>query len=230
MRSERSPRARARSARPAFCRMRCALVARELRLVGLGDGEGARARRPRWPWARCRPPRRCTGCGPRSRARVATVAADAHRSWRIRPSRSATRVQAGAFATIAGELRREVEGVEVAPAARRIERRRRAVDDQRHALLGDAAMRAQRRVEAATGRGATRWCRSRRAFARHDDQVADAVGRQLEALRGLVRASARPRCRGSVEQLRAIVALACSPDSRPSRTSRARRGARRTDR
>src|SRR6478672_2944513 len=42
----------------------------------------------------------------------------------------------------------EIEGIEVAPAPFRVDVAELAVDDQRHALLGDAAVRAQRRVEA----------------------------------------------------------------------------------
>ena len=51
-------------------------------------------------------------------------------------------------------VQREVEGVEVAPAPLGSMSRQLAVDDQRHALLGDAAVRAQRRVERPRGRGA----------------------------------------------------------------------------
>ena len=81
-------------------------------------------------------------------------------------------------------VEREVEGVEVAPATQRVDVAELAIDDQRHALLGDAAVRAQRGIE-------PREVMARRRRADHgralgdDDEVADAIGRQLEEGRGL---------------------------------------------
>src|SRR5512135_132942 len=78
----------------------------------------------------------------------------------------------------------EVEGVEIAPAPGG-QVRRRPVGDQRHLLLGGTAVRAQRRVEAGEVMAAPAAADHRQAL-RNDDQVADAVGRKLETLAGLV--------------------------------------------
>src|SRR5262245_19988146 len=75
----------------------------------------------------------------------------------------------------------EIENVEIAQASARRTRLDRAVEHQRHALLGNAAMRTQRRIEAreivARGRGADRGIAHG-----DDDDVTHAIFRQLETL------------------------------------------------
>ena len=105
----------------------------------------------------------------------------------------------------------------------------RPVEEQRHVLLGEAAVRAQRRVE-------PREVVARRAGADHveplgdDDDVADPVGRQLEL---------RRRFGAREHDLDAAAACAASPTGPPGRrppagrrwrTSRASRGGRRRGR
>src|SRR6202035_5623471 len=73
-----------------------------------------------------------------------------------------------------------VEGIEVAPAPVDIEVLDAAVHHQRHRLFREAAVRAQRRIQArevVLGRRATEGDRT----ARDPPQIADPVGRQLEA-------------------------------------------------
>src|SRR5690348_2131590 len=77
-----------------------------------------------------------------------------------------------------------VEGVEVAPAALLVETCDRAIHDERDALFGQAAVRAQRCIEPGE-------IMLRRGTPEHDrplgndHQVPDAIGRQLEAPCGL---------------------------------------------
>src|ERR1700687_5299193 len=73
----------------------------------------------------------------------------------------------------------QVEGVEVAPAATRLKRKGRAIGNQGHALLGDAAMGAQGHVEAGKVVPGDARYEHRQSF-RHDHQVAPAIGRQFE--------------------------------------------------
>ena len=73
----------------------------------------------------------------------------------------------------------QVEGVEVAPAPLGIDVLQAPVDDQRHPLLGDAAVRAQRHLERGEVVARDRGADHLRALG-DDHQVADPVGRQLE--------------------------------------------------
>src|SRR5450755_4973003 len=73
----------------------------------------------------------------------------------------------------------EVEGVEVAPSAIRVDAGKAPVDDQRHPLLGSASVRAQRHLERREVVPRRRGANHLRALG-DDDEVADAVSRQLE--------------------------------------------------
>src|SRR6185503_3440666 len=77
----------------------------------------------------------------------------------------------------------EIERVEVAPAALR-QVGRCAIRDQRYALLGNAAVRAQRRVEARKVVAALPAADDGEALG-DDDEIADAIFGQLEARAGI---------------------------------------------
>src|SRR6266567_3562408 len=83
------------------------------------------------------------------------------------------------------EVEGEVEGVEVAPLARRYIGDEFAVAEQRHLLLGDAAVAAQRFGEA---REIVPRCRRAQhlVLCRDDNEIAQARSRQLETLRRLL--------------------------------------------
>src|SRR5262245_51840386 len=85
--------------------------------------------------------------------------------------------------SLSSEIQREIEDVEVAETTIGGEAAYGPVDHQRDLLLGDPAVRAERRVEAGEivemGAGPD----DRRALGDYD-QVADTIGRQLEPLAG----------------------------------------------
>src|SRR6185295_3760741 len=80
-------------------------------------------------------------------------------------------------------IEREVERVEVAPAASRRQSGGDPVGDERHLLLGYAAVRTQRRVESRQIVAVPAGADHREAFG-DDDEIADAIFRQLEARAG----------------------------------------------
>src|ERR1019366_5312644 len=73
----------------------------------------------------------------------------------------------------------QVEGVEVAPTTAQRQRKGRAIGDQRHSLLGDAAVGTQRHVQPGKVVPGDTRSKHRQSF-RHDHQVADSIGGQLE--------------------------------------------------
>src|SRR3954453_4381292 len=99
----------------------------------------------------------------------------------------------------------EIEGVEVAPGT--VDRGRElAVADQRHPLLGDAAMAAQR-----LGQSGQVMTRRRGAQylvpGRDDDEIAQPGGRQLEALGCLRLGEGRLDARHGLESLSPLLGL-----------------------
>ena len=76
----------------------------------------------------------------------------------------------------------KIERVEIAPAMIRIQPFNAPVDDQRHALLRDSAVRTQRQLELRQVMPAAAGAKYEAALG-YDDDVADAIGRQFEALR-----------------------------------------------
>ena len=87
----------------------------------------------------------------------------------------------------------------------------RAVGDQRHLLLGDAAVRAQRRVEAREVVPVAAGADHREPLG-DDDEVADAIRRAARSARRPRRAAARARCRAARRCARAASATATGDD------------------
>src|SRR5215831_17277354 len=94
-------------------------------------------------------------------------------SCRTAPSRAASAAERPAVSV--GMVQYPVEGIEVAPAPVDVEPRKAAIHDERHPLLREAAVRAQRRIE--TGEIVLRRCATDddRPLG-NDHEVADAIG------------------------------------------------------
>ena len=212
-----------------------ALVAREPRLVGARDRERA---------ADVVDARAC-GTVPTTspRVRIAHVerprardalAGDAHRFRRRLRLDGVGRWRGGQHAkrdimqASCKVIEAEVERVEIAPAARG-KVRCRTVGDQRNALLGDAAVRAQRRVE--SGQVVTGPARADDGQPLgYDHEIADAVLAAARSARRRRPAAARRRCPATRRSGRGRHRRRRHDSRRRSRTSRARRGGRRTGR
>ena len=174
--------------------------------------------------------RRCTDCGLRSddRSRLSRRRCAA---LRFEPRCSVVKHASSRSVSSSGrsaEVQRQVEGVEVAPAPICIEPFDPPVDDQRHALLGDAAVRAQRRsspdrswrlrlVPSTELRSAT--------TTRSPMRSGGSSKRRAASARGST--TSMP---GSARRLVDHAGVGVGRSGRRRRTSRARRDARRTGR
>ena len=215
-------------------------------IAGSGSGRSASAsarsparsrrrgecRRPS-PSARCRRARRCRDCGRRS-TRSPPTCSPAMRIF----SRSTCAVphvlQLGHH--VHARRPRHCRWLSARSKASKLRQRRPGrqrvrvpVGDQRHLLLGDAAVRAQRRVEARQVVAVAAGADHGQALG-DDDEVADAIGRQLEARAGLgARQHELDAGHGRDARARRPRRRPAATD-RPWRTSPARRGGRRRDR
>ena len=129
-----------------------------------------------------------------------------------------------------GVVQRQVEDVEVAQAPRRIDAAQRPVEEQRHQLLGDAAVRAQRRVEARQVVARRAGADARRAAPRRRRRRRSgrAAARSAAAASARDSTTSTPR---TAAQLRRQRRRGRRPAAgRRWRTSRASRGGRRTGR